>query len=187
MPRRFFSYETIHTALNHYKDVFSFYREKCIPSETNEDSIRIPLPRLSPLISESLTKIIIDNSEIDLLNFSEVSFSNSGGDLMGKDENGVSCKIEVKSTGSQAFQYFGNKDLQADRIVWIHFGNYFIDNENEVIIYVFTRFQQNLIEAMPKSKKINLKRLLRLAQNHKQNFKKYSITFTPESIKVITL
>jgi hypothetical protein len=31
----------------------------------------------------------------------------------------------VKATGSNAFQYFGKKDIESDFLVWIHFGALF--------------------------------------------------------------
>src|SRR3972149_2386372 len=44
--------------------------------------------------------------------------------------------VEVKATTQTGFQEFKLKDLSADFIVWIHFGNRYIDGVGNILIYV---------------------------------------------------
>jgi len=46
-------------------------------------------------------------------------------------------KLEIKATGQQAFQYFGQKDIDADFLVWLAFGEFFRKRaESPIKIYV---------------------------------------------------
>lgn len=44
--------------------------------------------------------------------------------------------VEVKATTQTGFQEFKPKDLSADFIVWIHFGNRYINGAGSILIYV---------------------------------------------------
>ena len=46
------------------------------------------------------------------------------------DKDGRDYKIEIKATGSKKFQYFSDKDVTTDYIVWMHFGDFFMGNKN---------------------------------------------------------
>ena len=37
----------------------------------------------------------------------------------------ITKRVEVKATGQQAFQYFGQKDINADFLVWLAFAEFF--------------------------------------------------------------
>jgi hypothetical protein len=54
-------------------------------------------------------------------------------DVIAKTEDSRTLKIEVKSTGSSSFQNFTKKDIQADYLIWIHFDNFFYDEEKPQI------------------------------------------------------
>ncbi|HUW74887.1 MAG TPA: hypothetical protein VMW05_12855 [Methyloceanibacter sp.] len=62
-------------------------------------------------------------------------------------------KVEVKATGQQAFQYFGKKDIDADFLVWLAFGEFFRSQaESHVKIYVLAKPG----EVLPNPTKISL-------------------------------
>ena len=82
----------------------------------------------------------------------------SGGDLELETADGP-ARVEIKATAESAFQNFGEKDLKADVLVWVHFGSCFRDqNERRFVIYFLPRPK----EIFPKPRKITLKRFLEL-------------------------
>ncbi|MEO0108500.1 MAG: hypothetical protein ABIK62_04930 [candidate division WOR-3 bacterium] len=46
-------------------------------------------------------------------------------DIVAEDRDKVSQKIEVKASGRNGFQNLVDKDMRADYIVWVHFGQFF--------------------------------------------------------------
>jgi Mrr N-terminal domain len=62
-------------------------------------------------------------------------------------------KVEVKATGSKAFQEFGSKDVNADFLVWVAFGSVFEEEaEDAVHVYVLTEPRR----VFPDGRKITL-------------------------------
>jgi hypothetical protein len=47
--------------------------------------------------------------------------------------------VEVKGIGSKAFEHFGEKDLRADYIVWVHFGEFYTSSGNHKIAVLTIR------------------------------------------------
>lgn len=42
-------------------------------------------------------------------------------------------RIEVKATSRKGFQRFGQPDLDSDYLVWLHFGSYFFDSDDNSV------------------------------------------------------
>lgn len=149
-----------------YRIIFDFYRR-----QENRLIDKIPFPRLTPVISESLTYHLIKDSVI-LGNryITDVSFSKSGGDLE-VVENGIIKRVEVKSTAQQAFQYFSNKDKQADYLIWMHFGNVLKDREENII--QITIVDKDMIrihlEELPSTGKITLSKFRKIFKSPLQS------------------
>lgn len=106
-------------------------------------------------------KVLFGNRDI-----SEICFSNTGGDLeiVVKDKR---YKIEVKSTGSSAFQYFGSKDLNADYLIWVHFGS-MLEQPNLRKIDIFILSQNDIkrrFKDLPKSGKLTLNKFISIFDN----------------------
>jgi len=96
--------------------------------QNNKLAVFINNPRLPPALTESLIIHLISKEIVlkELKNY-EIEFGGNVADIIAK-KNSVK-KIEVKATQEQAFQYFGKKDITADYIVWVHFGNSFVDKD----------------------------------------------------------
>ena len=90
-------------------------------------------PKIPPALSQSLAVHILRGYSI-LGEGVSVHPSYSGGDLSGEDGSGRRIKIEVKATGTSGFQQLGLKDLEADVLVWIHFGAFFEDRAKRQIL-----------------------------------------------------
>lgn len=55
----------------------------------------------------------------------EATFGGRECDILVSYPNGERRKAEVKGTGESAFEEFVQKDIEADFLVWVHFGEYF--------------------------------------------------------------
>jgi len=144
--------DVIRDELKQNQTVFKFY---------SSEKISLPKPRLKSAISESLVAHLIqDKMILNALQISEVKFSASGGDLEIALNEG-NRKVEVKSSAKSAFQYFGNKDLDADYLIWVHFGEMLEKSdlgEIEVLIIEQKELKEK-IEELPQSKKVSLKKI----------------------------
>src|SRR3990170_4440475 len=92
-----------------------------------KDEIR----ELASLLSEVFEHRIVPN-----INAQGISFGGREADIVVETSSGEALKIEVKATGSSAFEYFGEKDIASDYLVWIHFGSFFM-NAGERFIDIF--------------------------------------------------
>jgi len=111
-------------------DVFD-YITKIKKKEKLGDKIKYP--QIPSILSESLAihllnkKIIL--SELERFRF---DFGGRTADILA-NKNEEKIKIEVKATAKSAFQYFGPKDIVADYIIWIHFEDFFMDLEKNIV------------------------------------------------------
>jgi hypothetical protein len=141
----------IKSIIEQYQKVFMFYLK---------EDITVPKPRLTPTISESLVYHLLKEKVIlKELNILSVDFSKEGGDLVVSGK----IKVEVKSTGASAFQYFTEKDMKADYIVWVHFGN-MLHNNNADLYIIEGKDLRDLLDSgkIPKSKKISLEKMKKI-------------------------
>jgi len=85
----------------------------------------IQFPKIPSILSESLVVHLLRSGDI-LPDLSGYSFSLGGkrADILA-ERPGETKTIEVKATGKSAFQNFVAKDVDANYIIWIHFGDYF--------------------------------------------------------------
>jgi len=154
MPRTRKSKDDIRELIKQYRDLFQYYREK---------AYSIPKPRLTPTLSESLLAYLLEDNRVRLGTHTirNVTFSRTGGDLTFQSSDGKTIRVEVKSTAECAFQYFGQKDCDADYLVWMHFGNMLRTSESNTIeVIVITgpdlRAKKN---QLPQSMKVTLDRI----------------------------
>lgn len=140
--------------IDQYRDVFQYYNLK---------KIVIPKPRLTPTLSESLLAYLLEDNRVTLGKYTvtDVAFSKSGGDLVVTETGGKTVRVEVKSTAECAFQYFGQKDCDADYLVWLHFGTALqtsVSNNIEIIVIAGADLRAKKHQ-LPKSMKVTLARI----------------------------
>jgi hypothetical protein len=73
---------------------------------------------------------------------------------------GEYCTVEVKSTGQTNFQELKQKDLAADFLVWMHFGDRYINGSGKLWIYIL----KNPGEYFKKSLRLKLRDFLRYTE-----------------------
>jgi hypothetical protein len=157
MPRSRKSKPELQDLIRQYKRVFDHYAEM---------EYSIPKPRLTPTLGESLVAHLLEEGRIpvDPLEVSKVEFSEAGGDLVIEDMNGALKTAEVKSTAESAFQFFGERDLNADYLVWVHFGAALSPASSDCIeIFVINgEHLRAKKDQLPKSMKVTLSRIKQL-------------------------
>ncbi len=86
----------------------------------------IQFPKTPCILSESLAIHLLRWGDI-LPDLTGCSFNLGGkrADIVA-ERLGETKTIEVKATGKSAFQNFVAKDVDADYVIWIHFGDYFL-------------------------------------------------------------
>lgn len=91
---------------------------------------KIKNPQLPSALTESLTIHLLRKEKIlpELTGFN-FDFGGQVADILASNGD-QHQKIEVKATAKSAFEYFGGRDITADYIVWVHFGNFFITPKN---------------------------------------------------------
>lgn len=111
----------------------AFRSVSTIRRDYGEAGALVQLPRIPPLISESIVYWML-KSRPDLIT---LDFRKSGRDLIGTATDGSVIPIEVKATGRQAFQHFGEKDITSKWLFWVHFQRYFEEKEDPIMVYLF--------------------------------------------------
>lgn len=56
----------------------------------------------------------------------KISFGGKVSDMVVELKNSKKIKIEVKATGKSAFEFFSDKDIMADYLIWLHFEDFFL-------------------------------------------------------------
>ncbi len=126
---------------NEIKEMVSLIRQdfqyKISLRKENILAEKIKFTPLPSSLTESLAIHLLRKLSIlpELKNF-DIDFGGRISDIIAKD-NKIQKKIEVKATGESAFQYFGEKDITADYIIWIHFDDFFMRSDKQnVKIYI---------------------------------------------------
>jgi hypothetical protein len=100
---------------------------------------KIKYPQLPSILTESLAIHLLKKGIIPELSGFNFDFGGRIADVLAK-RNSRKIKIEVKATAKSAFQYFGEKDITADYILWIHFANFFMNyNDTKIEIYIIKK------------------------------------------------
>jgi len=85
-------------------------------------------PQVPTALSESLAAHLLQSGSL-LPQAIQVRCARDGGDLEGELPDGHTLSIEVKATGEAGRQRVTKKDLEADLLIWIDFGSYFVNPE----------------------------------------------------------
>ena len=102
----------------------------------NPAAAPIQYPKLPSVFSES---VILHCSSVLFPGARNLRRGGVSADIL--FESGKRTKrVEIKATGQQAFQYFGQKDISADFLVWLAFGECFLSQvESPIRIYVLPK------------------------------------------------
>ncbi|RMG22753.1 MAG: hypothetical protein D6732_25430 [Methanobacteriota archaeon] len=138
------------------RKVFAYIRDL---REKSPIAAEIQNPRIPSRFSENLAMFLLQKGEIRLgRKLVRIRLDRKKADVVAVDDAGQEIKIEVKATGKNNFQYFGKKDVQADYLVWLDFGDLFENTmSTEIDIYILQPKLHNL-----QPRKIDLRRLSRV-------------------------
>jgi len=99
----------------------------------------ITFPRISQVLSESLLVQLIREGKLLKELHGVIDVTRHGGkqpNIVVRTKTRV-YKVEAKATGASAFEAFGKKDLNADYLLWAHFGDFFLQKgKRKIQIYV---------------------------------------------------
>lgn len=98
---------------------------------------KIKYPQLPSILTESLA-IHLLKKELIIPKLKRFNFNFGGreADILAI-KNSQTIKIEVKATAKSAFQYFSEKDISADYIIWFHFADFYMKSTNTKIeVYI---------------------------------------------------
>jgi len=80
-------------------------------------------------MTESLAHQLIMKKIINIPSLLERELVKGDADLNYKGDGARLASVEVKSTAAQGFSRFTKGDVASDFLIWIHFGNYFLDSK----------------------------------------------------------
>ena len=134
MSQKTLSMKEIKELSNLTANVFKYYTSL---KKKNKIAKFIQYPKVPNILSESLAiQLILKKKILRELSSCEVILGGNVADVIAKKLKSIK-KIEVKATGAKEFQEFGPKDIKADFLVWINFGDSFLRG-NFSRISVFT-------------------------------------------------
>jgi hypothetical protein len=136
MPKTCLTKDQIIELLGLLKNVFRYLEDLRVEHPLAK---KIQYPKLPPSLSESIVFHLIKEKRILSSNIVSVDFGGRESDLTAIAEPLRVLKIEVKSTGENAFEYFGEKDIKADFLVWVHFSSFFHGNKQSFEIHVIEK------------------------------------------------
>jgi hypothetical protein len=97
---------------------------------------KIKYPQIPSILSESLVIHLLKRNILPELSRYNFSFGGKKADILAKI-NREELKIEVKATAKNAFEYLGGKDITADYIFWVHFGEFYLNSKDKIVeIYI---------------------------------------------------
>lgn len=134
------------------RQVFEYLRRL---RQENPLAARINNPKLPSVLTESIALHLLKKGYFSDFNGYDFDFGKTVADIIGTKGN-MKIKIEVKATANSAFQYFGEKDITADYILWLHFGDFFSNRASHVIKIFFITHPNNIFK---KPTKITLSRM----------------------------
>jgi hypothetical protein len=130
MPKKPLTKDEIKELSNLITQVFSYLNRL---KQRNQLASRIQYPKIPPVFSESIIMHLINDRKIlEGLTISDVNFGGKKGDILISTNRGE-VRVEVKATAKSAFEYFGQKDITADYLTWVHFGDYFAGGNDNLI------------------------------------------------------
>ena len=119
----------------------------------------IKKPGIRSELSESIVYHFI-NEGLILEELRNPELNRNKADILAKDKQSNEIKIEVKGTGLWEFSQFTEKDINADYLIWVNYGNYINDDNKETIdVYILNNPRNSKL----KPDKISLRNFVSLA------------------------
>jgi hypothetical protein len=137
MPRELLSIQDIKELNKLLRQVFE-YITNLKRRERLADKIKYP--QLPSILTESLAIHLLKEKSIipELAGFS-FNFGGRTADILAT-KNSQTIKIEVKATAKSAFEYFGEKDISADYILWLHFAEFYMNlKDTNIEVYIIKK------------------------------------------------
>ncbi len=161
MPKRMLTTSEVRDLVAILRDLFSHQAQL---REIQPLSSHIQFPKIPSLLSESIVFHLIDRKRL-LKGEGSPRASSSRGDLELTTSDGSIKRVEIKATAESAFQYFGERDISADLLIWLHFAGMFRKSgASEIELYVC----RNPKRFVPAPTKITLARYIDLTGNELQ-------------------
>lgn len=130
MPRTCLGWSDVVELIELLTDVFSYISSR---RDQNPLAKWIQFSKIPPILSESLCVL---EAEKLFPGSSSAVFGGRECDVVVNFGDETRKTAEIKATGQSAFQALSNKDIAADFLVWVHFGRFFEDNNEEIRAYV---------------------------------------------------
>jgi len=131
MARRLLSPAEIDQFLFLLKDVFTYISNL---KEKNPLAADIQYPKLPPKLTESLAIHVLRGDLISELKGYEFHFGGNEADIIGT-HGSSKVRIEVKGT-TKGFEYFGEKDIKANYLMWFDFEDLFRKGGDNFILFI---------------------------------------------------
>lgn len=130
MPRELISIQDIKELNKLLRKVFGYITHL---KKENKLADKIKYPQLPSILTESLAiHLLREKKIIPELDGFDFDFGGRIADILA-NKNSKTIKIEVKATAKSAFEYFGEKDISADYILWFHFAEFYMNSEDTKI------------------------------------------------------
>ena len=119
-----------------YKETFEFIK-KLANSEAYKSLPKfIKRPGIRSELSEG-TIFHFMNEGLILKELRNPAINRNAADILAEDNNSNKIKIEIKGTGPWGFSQLSDKDIGADYLIWVNYGDFFDDDDkNTIDIYV---------------------------------------------------
>lgn len=118
----------------------------------------IKFPQIPAALAESL--VIAAANKIFGAGWKAI-FGRPRSDIQLCDPTGRTWRVEVKSTARHGFQELKPKDLLADILVWIHFGNRFYEGQGTIQVVILDNPGKHITEPV----RLDIPRLMRRVGN----------------------
>jgi hypothetical protein len=154
MSKQFLTGDNIRELIGILRDLFQHHQKL---RRKNMIAEKIQLPKIPSSLSESLIVDLGNRKKLQkVLPCSNFVLSEEQGDVVA-ELSGREVKIEVKATARSAFQLLSPKDINSDFLVWVHFDQYFENEEfHEIEIFVLKQPQKYFHNVTEKERKMTL-------------------------------
>lgn len=165
MPKQLLSAAEIDQLVTLLKDVFSYISNL---KKNNSLAADIQYPKLPPRLTESLAIHLLRGGLIPELKGSDFQFGGKEADIIASRDT-EKFRIEVKGT-TKGFEYFGEKDIRANYLMWFDFEELFRKGERHFMLCVLPHRESRF----GKPVKITIAGLRKLAMDDLQ-WRRYDI------------
>jgi hypothetical protein len=158
------SKDEIRNLIKLLREVFKYFQTLRNSSELAKE---IQFPKIPPKLSESLIWHLISEGKLLEVAHRQVKLGGKIADIIVTDKSENEFRIEVKATATKKFQYLGPKDINCDYLIWVSFGDYFLQDSAR-FIQIFVLKEPKKFFSSPR--KISLKYFVEIAGNGIQLF-----------------